>query len=301
VSLTVETCIMASVSSSNTYYQTNVYPLIADFLDDFEQEQKRAPPASSPLNTSVEQASNQDIYSNVGGNPIPQTSSLHSSIDKISLNSVTYMNQSNANNHTSSHVNSYGVDDRNDRLDDRGSSSQLVTRNQSYNHSMHLNDLNNSNPKEGQHNQYTTKLLNPRSEPFDLHRVELNNEVLSLTNAPSSPTKSQITAYDPFYDPYSNYSSLTPYNGYDKNNLPPKVQRFKEKRIMATAATAGAGIVVGGVLGGPVGMVVGGYGGYAIAKSVGKVRQKKILEKCLNDEAAAKGANYKCVEFAEMT
>lgn len=91
---------------------------------------------------------------------------------------------------------------------------------------------------------------------------------------------------------------INPDGSINKTLLPPKVQRFKQKRKIRTAAATGAGVVVGAVTLGPVGMVLGGVGGYAIAKKVGKHREKKLLEKCLNEQTGSAGANWKSIDSA---
>lgn len=88
---------------------------------------------------------------------------------------------------------------------------------------------------------------------------------------------------------------INPDGSINKKNLPPKVLRFRQKRKLRTAASATAGVVVGAFALGPVGMVLGGVGGYAIAKKVGKRREKKLLEQCLDEQAGSTGSNWKSV------
>jgi hypothetical protein len=303
---------MASTSSSNSYYQANVYPLIADFLDDFEHEQQNAPVLTSPMRTSTVYTPSMGDYSNPGNNVRPIPTPSHGTYQTPTMSGYTSTVGTN-NNPNNAYNNSAQSSTRAPAVSsNRPDNTINDALSSSYIHSLQSIDLRNSTPNDTQQNQYLQKLNSERDSvdllmdgPSDAFtpRNSMNGRhfEITTTGTNNSPTESRISTYDPSCDPYNSISSLTPYNGYDKRTLPPKVQRFKEKRKMATAATAGAGVLVGGVIAGPLGMVVGGYGGYAIAKSVGKSRERKILEKCLNDEAGAKGANYKHVETAVLT
>jgi hypothetical protein len=67
----------------------------------------------------------------------------------------------------------------------------------------------------------------------------------------------------------------------DENaHLPDRVLQFKENRKARTVASAWAGGAIGLVTLGPLGAVVGATGGYAISKSVGKARERRLTRRC---------------------
>jgi hypothetical protein len=63
-------------------------------------------------------------------------------------------------------------------------------------------------------------------------------------------------------------------------HLPDPVLLFKEKRKRRTVIASWTGGVIGFVAMGPFGAVIGAAGAYAAAKSVGKVRERKLLRRC---------------------
>jgi hypothetical protein len=121
----------------------------------------------------------------------------------------------------------------------------------------------------------------------------------------NDPSSTKVVSGKSIHASTSNNNLTTRTTGYttihDKRNLPPKVLRFKEKRKFRTAASTAGGAVVGAIVLGPVGFVLGGAGGYVIAKKVGKVREHKMFEKCLNEEAASRGSNWYTARDAVLT
>jgi hypothetical protein len=74
-----------------------------------------------------------------------------------------------------------------------------------------------------------------------------------------------------------------------KRVLPPRVEAFKVRRKRQQAAAAFTGIVVGGVLLGPVGSLFGGLAAHAAAKTIGRARQARFEKRLSPDSSAAVG------------
>jgi hypothetical protein len=62
------------------------------------------------------------------------------------------------------------------------------------------------------------------------------------------------------------------------SHLPPQVLDFKDRRHGRTIASTLAGGALGALALGPPGAVVGALGAYATAKSVGKHRERRLLQ-----------------------
>lgn len=67
--------------------------------------------------------------------------------------------------------------------------------------------------------------------------------------------------------------------------LPERVQKFKQTRKRSQAAALIAGGIVGGVLLGPLGVVLFGFAAHGTTKSIGRARQMK-LERAISAEQA---------------
>lgn len=75
---------------------------------------------------------------------------------------------------------------------------------------------------------------------------------------------------------YVNGRPVKPKNAH----LPDEVLRFKDNRKLRTAVSTWTGGTIGLIAFGPLGAVAGATGAYAISKSVGKHREKKLLRRC---------------------
>jgi hypothetical protein len=121
------------------------------------------------------------------------------------------------------------------------------------------------------------------SSPSNYHHTGTSNQEM-----PSAPPA------DAFYGTPAEYNITDPQtatryiNGRPvkaKNaHLPDAVLVFKEKRKQRTVLASCTGGVVGFFTLGPLGAVIGATGGYAAAKSVGKVRERKLLRKCTSQQ-----------------
>ena len=247
---------MASAVPSNSYYQSNVYPLIADFLDDFDYAQD-----SNTTTSSTREAP-------------------HSGDNKRSGKMSASFTTSSSNNPV---VTADLLDGENDRY----------LPQQQYNQSTpNLSSCSNS--------------MKSSRRNYSESSIQAQNDIVAVAQPVTfqdNTNQTQLIYLDNnnnyYNDPYN--ATTTTLTVYNKEQLPPKVQRFKQKRKIRTAVSTGAGVAVGGIVAGPLGMVVGGYGAYAISKSVGKHRERKMLEKCLNDEAGVKGANWETISRAVVT
>mmetsp|Transcript_4489 Transcript_4489/g.6842 ORF Transcript_4489/g.6842 Transcript_4489/m.6842 type:complete len:169 (-) Transcript_4489:142-648(-) len=114
--------------------------------------------------------------------------------------------------------------------------------------------------------------------PYD--ETQLQKE--SSSSAPP-PSPSPVTTMASSSPRFSSNAAIVPYNNPPNitvmHKSHPLRQKMKKQRQRRTVGAAVGGTIVGGIILGPVGMVVGGAGAAAASRKICKTGEKRVVRK----------------------